>query len=294
MCAPVTGASSVPLYGAVLGFGSSTAAYPALDADFGSAPPPNAIVDKGIVSQTLGGDGLPVYAAGVDGSATTTGPAAFPAWFGGAPASPSAVDASVVLRPSGGTLAYSSSAYFPLDQDSEDLFTVVFQASRCLCTRRRFNGLMDCVRNNSAGYLQRSTTVGACSIHRALCLWQCACAWRTTACALQTSVLLIHDSVTQARFTLDQTGYSVSVTGNDDTWVFVDGRLLLDLGGLGVQTGALPLAVIVAVVISDPSDLSGPCDNANTQHTAAQRPAAAHDGMKHVLCAGSQRCHKHR
>ncbi len=129
MCAPVTGASSVPLYGAVLGFGSSTAEYPALDADFGSAPPPNAIIDKGVVAQTLGGDGLPVYAGGADGSATTTGPSAFPAWFGGAPASPSAVDASVVLQQSGGTLAYSSSAYFPLDQDSEDLFTVVFLVS---------------------------------------------------------------------------------------------------------------------------------------------------------------------
>ena len=50
----------------------------------------------------------------------------------------------------------------------------------------------------------------------------------------------------QARFTLDQAGYSVSVTGNDDTWVFVDGRLLLDLGGLGVQTGALSISLCLA------------------------------------------------
>ena len=129
MCAPVTGASSVPLYGAVLGFGSSTADYPALDADFGSMPPPNAIVDKGIVAQTLGADGMPVYAAGADGSASTTGPAAFPAWFNGAATSPSAVDSSVVLQRSGGTVAFSSNAYYPLDQASEDLFTVVFQVS---------------------------------------------------------------------------------------------------------------------------------------------------------------------
>jgi hypothetical protein len=129
MCAPFTGAASVPLYGAVLGFGSSTAQYPALDADFGSAPPPNAIVDKGIVAQTLSADGLPAYAGSADGTATTTGPAAFPAWFSGAPTSPGAVDSSVVLQPSSGTLLFATDAYFPLDQTTEDLFTVVFQVT---------------------------------------------------------------------------------------------------------------------------------------------------------------------
>ena len=129
ICAPVAGAASVPLYGAVLGFGSSTAQYPALDADFGSAPPPNAIVDKGIVMQTLGTDGLPAYAGSAEGTATTTGPAAFPAWFEGAATSPSAVDSSVVLQSSAGTLSFATDAYFPLDQTTEDLFTVVFQVT---------------------------------------------------------------------------------------------------------------------------------------------------------------------